>query len=156
VDDIIVIKNDHTGREVWRYQGRVLKRGASWVNLEAYFNRADLHTPYHTFRQGDRFIEWFYSDRWYSVFEMHDVDDDHLTGWYCNLARPAVLGEAVISADDMALDLFVAPDGAITVLDEDEFLALPVDDQTRALVEQAAAELQHLAAAHQPPFEALG
>jgi predicted RNA-binding protein associated with RNAse of E/G family len=152
---ITVIKNDHTGREVWRYGGRVVERGATWVKLEARFNRAEMRTTYHTFRQGDRFVEWYYSDRWYSIFEMHNVDDDHLTGWYCNLSRPAVLTPDAILADDLALDMFVAPDGAITVLDEDEFAALPIDDETRAQVQRALDELKHLVEARQPPFDAI-
>jgi predicted RNA-binding protein associated with RNAse of E/G family len=152
---ITVIKNDHAGHEVWRYGGRVVERGATWVKLEARFNRADMRTAYHTFRQGDRFVEWYYSDRWYSIFEMHGVDDDHLTGWYCNLARPAALTPDTILTDDLALDMFVGPDGAITVLDEDEFAALPIDDATRAQVRRALDELKRLVEARQPPFNAI-
>ncbi len=152
---ITVIKNDHTGREVWRYTGRVLARGVTWVQLEAFFNRPDRRTPYHTFRQGDRFVEWFYSDRWYNMFEMHDVDDDHLTGWYCNITRPALLRPDTVTADDLALDVFVAPDGAITVLDEDEFAALPLDDATRARARRALADLQRRIVSRQPPFDAI-
>lgn len=152
---ITVIKNDHTGREIWRYEGRVLARGEAWVRLEAFFNRPDVATDYHTFRQGDRFIEWFYSDRWYSVFEMHDADDDHLTGWYCNISRPAVLEQETVSADDLALDVFIAPDGTITVLDEDEFAALPLDDEERARARHAVADIARRVEARQPPFDAI-
>lgn len=152
---ITVIKNDHAGHEVWRYSGRVLEQGMTWVKLEARFNRADLRTPYHAFRRGDRFVEWYYSDRWYSIFEMHDVDDDHLTGWYCNFSRPAVLTPEAIRADDLALDLFVAPDGTLTVLDEDEFAALPIDDATRAQVQRALEALTRLVETRQPPFDAI-
>jgi len=152
---ITVIKNDYRGVEVWRYPGTVLARGESWITLEATFNRPDRVTPYHTFRQGDRFVEWFYTDRWYSIFEMHDVDDDRLTGWYCNISRPAVIGADTVRADDLALDLYVAPDGALTVLDEDEFDALPIDDSTRQAARGALDALRAQIAACQPPFEAL-
>jgi predicted RNA-binding protein associated with RNAse of E/G family len=150
---ITVIKNDHTGREVWRYRGQVLDRGATWVKLEAYFNRPDLQTEYHLFRRGDRFVEWFYSDRWYSLYQMHDADDDHLTGWYGNISRPAVLHPDVITADDLALDLFVWPDGTIRVLDEDEFAALPLDEATRGSARQALEELRQRVIHRQAPFD---
>lgn len=150
---ITVIKNDHTGREVWRYTGQEIARGDEWVQLEARFNRADVRTAYHTFRQGDRFIEWFYSDRWYNIFEMHDVDDDHLVGWYCNVTRPAHLAADTIRADDLALDVFVAPDGRISVLDEDEFAALPLDDSTRAQARQALFDLLDRIQARRAPFD---
>jgi predicted RNA-binding protein associated with RNAse of E/G family len=152
---ITVIKNDHTGREVWRYAGRVIARADTWITLEARFNRPDTETEYHTFRQGDRFVERFYTDRWYSIFEMHDVDDDQLTGWYCNVSRPARLAVDRVEADDLALDLFVAPDGAMTVLDEDEFAALPLDDETRDQARAALDALERLVETRQPPFDAI-
>ncbi len=153
METITVVKNDYTGREILRYTGRVLGREAlAWVKLEARFSRPDVQTSYHIFRQGDRFIEWFYSDRWYNIFEMHDRDNDRLTGWYCNVTRPAAITPDAIRADDLALDVFVAPDGAIRVLDEDEFAALPLDESTRAHALHALDMLKRLIAARQPPF----
>jgi hypothetical protein len=153
METITVVKNDHTGREILRYTGRVLAREALvWVRLEARFSRPDVQTSYHTFRQGDRFVEWYYSDRWYNIFEMHDRDDDRLTGWYCNVTRPALITPDTIRADDLALDVFVAPDGVIRVLDEDEFAALPLDESTRAHALRSLETIKHLALSRQPPF----
>ncbi len=152
---ITVIKNDHTGREVWRYSGTVIARGESWVNLEAFFNRPDTETAYHTFRQGDRFVEWFYADRWYSIFEMHEVDSDCVTGWYCNISRPATIGVDTVAADDLALDMYVSPQGAITVLDEDEFAELSLDDITRGRARAALDALTRLVQTRQPPFDGI-
>jgi len=83
------------------------------------------------------------------------VDDDRLVGWYCNVTRPAVLRAETINADDLALDLFIAPDGRMTVLDEDEFAALPLDPATRAQARQALADLKRLVETRQPPFDAI-
>jgi protein associated with RNAse G/E len=149
---ITVIKNDHTGQEVWRYEGRVLERTANRVMLEALFNRDEVDLDYAVFRRGDRFVEYFYSDRWYNVFAVHDATDDHLKGWYCNIARPAELGETVIRQDDLALDLFVYPDRRMIVLDRDEFEALDLNDPTRSAALKALAELQKMAQQGQPPF----
>ncbi len=149
---ITVIKNDHTGREVWRYEGTLLERTPTHVRLEARFSREDLELGYVAFRRGDRFVEEFYSDRWYNIFEVHDVADDRLKGWYCNFTRPAQLGEDMVSADDLALDLFVAPDGNMLVLDREEFEALPISDQEREEVLKALAELQVRVSQRQPPF----
>ncbi|MBN1679438.1 MAG: DUF402 domain-containing protein [Anaerolineae bacterium] len=152
-EPITVIKNDHAGREILRYTGRILARDTTSITLEARFSRADVHTPYHTFRTGDRFIEWFYNDRWYNVFQMHDVDDDRLKGWYCNITRPATLSDGVIVADDLALDLFVSPGGVLSVLDEGEFAALPIDDTTRAGARQALRDLCDRVIARRAPFD---
>ncbi len=134
--DFIVYKLDHTGREVWQYPARVLARGPNHIRLEAYFNRDDVDLGYTVFKRGDRFIETFYAERWYNVFAVHDRDDGGLKGWYCNVCRPAQISEAAVRCDDLALDVWVSPAGEVTLLDEDEFAALPLElDERRPALE---------------------
>lgn len=139
--DVTVLKRGLDGTVAWQYEGRILKRAANCVTLEAFFNRADQPFMDVVFKRGDRFVETFYSDRWYNIFEIFDRDDGQRKGWYCNIGCPAVLDGGTVSYVDLALDLWVAADGQQTVLDEDEFLALPLDAGTRA---QAAAALDEL------------
>ena len=142
MDDIMVIKRNVKGEETWRYRGRVLERGADFIRLEARFNRPDLPFMGITLKQGDPFVETYYTDRWYNVFEIHDRDDGRVKGWYCNVTRPAVLeAEDRLSYVDLALDLWVAADGTTTVLDEDEFALLDLDAQTAARARAALDEL---------------
>ena len=140
---ITVRKRDERGTVTWEYTGEVLERGEDFVRLEARFNRAD--TPFQgiVLKQGDRFVETFYTNRWYNIFEIHDRDDDALKGWYCNVGLPAVWDAPdAISYIDLALDLWVKPDGEQTVLDEDEFAALALDEVTRTRARDALAELR--------------
>jgi hypothetical protein len=150
---ITVYKHDHTGRPVWSYTGEAVERGATWVKLRARFNRDDYDAGYVVFGRGDLFIEWFYSDRPYNIFKMYGARDGQLKGWYCNVTRPATLTDDEIHADDLALDVFVSPDGTITVLDEDEFAALDLSDDERRLALDAAETLKRLAGAGEPPFD---
>ena len=142
MDDILVRKLNHRGEETWRYTGQVIERGPTWVRLEARFNREDM--PFHgiVFGKGDRFLETFYTDRWYNIFEIHDRSDGTLKGWYCNVGKPAVLGDGEVSYIDLALDLLVYPDGRQLVLDEDEYADLPLSAEERAACIRALAELQ--------------
>ena len=78
-------------------------------------------------KEKDRFVETFYTDRWYNIFEIHDRDDDSCKGWYCNIGRPAEIADGTVSYVDLALDLWVTAKGMQTVLDEDEFIALDID-----------------------------
>lgn len=152
-DPITVIKRNLQGQETWRYSGRTLARGANFVQLEAHFNRDDMPFMGVTLRRGDRFVEWFYTDCWYNIFEIHDRDDDAIKGWYCNLGRPAVLeARDRVSYVDLALDLWVGADGAQHVLDADEFEALGLDAVTRAQALAALDELQALFKNNKPPF----
>jgi len=142
MSDILVLKLDLERRETWRYTGKILQRWPQAVLLEARFNRDDL--PFHgiLLGRGDCFVEKFYSDRWYNIFEIHDRADDHLKGWYCNVTCPADLQAEQVSYVDLALDLLVFPDGRQLVLDEDEFAELQLDDVTRQGALDALAELR--------------
>lgn len=130
----IVHKNNHRGEKLLEYSGEIVGRGEGWLCLRASFNHPDKDAGYVVFRQGDTFVEWYYSDRWYNVFALHDVSDGHFKGWYCNITRSAHLSDDLITADDLALDVFVSPLRDILVLDEDEFnaLDLPPDEQRAA------------------------
>jgi predicted RNA-binding protein associated with RNAse of E/G family len=150
---ITIIKNNFEGREVWRYEGVILERGETYVRLEAPFNRDDIDLGYVIFRRGDRFVEWFFSDRWYNIFEVHDVRDDRLKGWYCNITRPAKLERSRITADDLELDLFVHPDGRMLVLDREAFNALPLDGAERLAALDGLAALQAMVREGAAPFE---
>jgi predicted RNA-binding protein associated with RNAse of E/G family len=142
---ITVIKRNAQGEETWRYSGFLLQQEGSALHLEAQFNGKDAPFMGTIIRKGDRFVEVYYTDRWYNIFEIHDRDDGALKGWYCNVGRPAVMeAENVISYEDLALDLWVAPDGTQTVLDEDEFAALPLDAETRQQARAALEELKNL------------
>lgn len=142
VMDITVLKRNLDGAVTWQYEGRMLKREANHVVLEAFFNRDDMSFMDVVLKRGDRFVETFYTDRWYNIFEIYDRDVGKLKGWYCNIGYPAVLEKNIVSYIDLALDLWVAMDGKQTVLDEDEFLELPVDVKVRALAYSALEELK--------------
>jgi hypothetical protein len=97
-------------------------------------------------------VETFYSDRWYNIFEIHDRDDGKLKGWYCNIGKPAVIEQDVVSYVDLALDLWVAPDGTQTILDEDELAGLKLDDEVKQMAFEGLRELQSRFKANTPPF----
>ena len=151
-DSITVYKLDHHGREVWRYPARVLARDAHSIRLEGFFNRDDTPVGPAVFKRGDRLVETFYSDRWYNVFAVYDRDDGALKGWYCNVTRPAMISDDAVSGDDLALDVWVSPDGAVTVLDEEEFAALALSDDDRDSARQALAQLIELARSGRLPI----
>ena len=154
---ITIRKLDHTGREVFSYPGTVLERTATSVTVEAFFGRYDrLDLGYTVFERGDRFVETFFTDRWYNIFEIHAVSDGALRGWYCNFTRPAIIHDDQVSAEDLALDVWIDPDGRAQVLDEAEFAALPLSADEISAVRAACAELLKQAVRHAAPFGAQG
>lgn len=141
---ITVNKRNLQGEVTWRYTGKVLERGENFVLLEAKFNRSDL--PFHgiILKRGDRFVETFYSDRWYNIFEIYDREDGRFKGWYCNIAYPAEIEHQQVSYIDLALDLLVYPDGQQLVLDEAEFDEMPLSLEVQSQALSALDELQNI------------
>ena len=132
---ITVVKQDHLGVEVIRYQGQVLMRTAAEIMIEAFFALEHAMMVDIPLLKGDKFLETYFTGHWYNIYEIHDRVSDHLKGWYCNVSYPAEISQSLVAFRDLALDLVVLPDGCQVVLDEDEFhkLVLSPDDRNNAL-----------------------
>ena len=141
---ITVLKKNLADEVTWQYEGVVVRREPNAVILEALFNRPDMPFMDIVLKQNDRFVETFYSDRWYNIFEIYDRDNGQVKGWYCNVGLPAVIEDGVVSYVDLALDLWVSTEGKQTVLDEDEFAALDLNAELRGAALQGLEELKVL------------
>ncbi len=137
---------------VYEYEGDELRRDDTSIVLEALFTRDDMPFQNVTFKKGDRFVEYYYSDRWYNIFAIYDRDDGQVKGWYCNIGKPAVIEDGVVSYVDLALDLWVSADGRQTVLDEDEFDALALTDDLRRNALIGLDELKQVFLNDKPPL----
>jgi predicted RNA-binding protein associated with RNAse of E/G family len=142
---VTVRKLDHAGRQVTAYPGQVLRRDDRAIVLRTGWDRAPLDLGFVVLEPGDRWTEYFYDDRWYNIFEIC-ASDGRLKGWYCNITRPACISADEVAAEDLALDLWVRPDGEMQVLDEDEFAALLLTSEEREAAQNALAELQAMVA----------
>lgn len=153
---ITIIKLDHRGREVFRYDSELLWRTTTEICVEAIFERGTVDFGVVQFEQGDRFVEWFYTDRWYNVFQVHKGQGPAIKGWYCNLTRPAQIDGNTVWAEDIALDVWVSPDGVITLLDEDEYAELTLSTIERQAVDGAVGVLRQMVQQRKPPFDSIG
>ena len=147
-----VLKKNLAEEVTWQYEGVVLSRAENAITLEALFNRDDMPFMDIVLKRNDRFVETFYSDRWYNIFEIYDRDDGKLKGFYCNIGNPAVIEDDFVSYVDLALDLWVSTDGRQTVLDEDELEALNLDSELKQKVYAGLKELQGLFKSKNPPL----
>jgi len=138
---------------VWKYYGTIRSKTPTSITIEASFDRDEIQFQGIILRKGDRFVETFYSDRWYNIFEIYDVETKQLKGWYCNVCRPARIEDKHVFADDLALDLIVYPDRRWLVVDEDEFAQLEINKEDKERAQEALEQLTHLVRERMPPFD---
>ncbi len=132
---ITIRKLSARGEPVFAYAGVIAAALIAGVRIDAEWTRARMELGYTTFEPGDRFTEWFYTDRWYNIMEVRERGGG-LKGWYCNVTWPAEITDNMVSYRDLTLDLWVAPDGSALTLDVDEFetdLTLSAEERAQAL-----------------------
>lgn len=149
---ITVHKKNLAGEVKYEYEGVMLSRDDHSIVVEALFDRADMPFMDVVFKTGDRFVEYYYTDRWYNIYTIHDRDDGNVKGWYCNVSKPAIVEDNIITFVDLALDLWVAEDGRQTVLDQDEFEELNLNDEVRVAALHGLEELKTLFLNNKPPL----
>ncbi len=139
-DRWVIRKLDYRGRELISYPARRLFQVPDALLMRAVWDRPPMDLEYVRLEPGDLWLETFYADRWYNVFEIR-APDGRLKGRYCNITRPARIAPGEICAEDLALDLWVDPDGRTRVLDEEEFARLPLTPEERRAARQALEKL---------------
>ena len=110
------------GSQAFAWDGVVLRCDAHGIVLRAEFNVDLVELGFTTFRRGDVFIEFYYWDRWYNIFQI-SAPDGTLKGWYANVGLPAELDAEAgeLRYVDLELDVWTPPEGRFVVLDQVEF-----------------------------------
>jgi predicted RNA-binding protein associated with RNAse of E/G family len=151
---ITVYKLNQEGQTVTTYTGEPERYLEDGVVIRAVWTHGTLELGYTTFAPGDEFIEYYYRDRWYNIFEVRGSNGGGLKGWYCNITRPPRIEPDTIAWQDLWLDIWIDPGGQMRVLDEDEFALGTLNESERtacgrALDEIRAAVRHRLAPFHQ-------
>jgi predicted RNA-binding protein associated with RNAse of E/G family len=146
-----IIKRNHKDEVVWEYDGELIRREKNFVIVEALFNRDDLPFQGIVLKRNDRFVETFYADKWFNIFEIYDRDDGNLKGWYCNITKPAEISETEVVYSDLILDLWVDVEGNQVVLDEDELNELNLDENLQKKIYASLDEVKKYFESKNPP-----
>ena len=153
---VTVRKLDHAGRQILAYEGEVLQHKDDAIVLRTTWERPPLDLGYVVLETDSQWTEYFFATQWYNIFEIC-ASDGRLLGWYCNITRPASISTdeagGKVAAEDLALDLWVAADGEMIVLDEDEFAELPISSEDRIAATRALSTLQAMVSQGKAPFD---
>ena len=149
---IAVSKLNSLGEIKIQYQGEVLERLEDGIIIQAYWNHPLKDLGYICFEPGDGFIEYYYTNRWFNIFDISNANNER-KGWYCNIAEPADIYDDQIKQKDLLLDVWVDPWGSPLLLDEDEFkVDTTLDETQRQGAQQGMHELLQMIAAQIAPF----
>ena len=152
---ITVVKQNPQGEPKVKYQGEVIERLPHGVIIRAYWSHPTKDLGYTSFEPGDRFIEYYYTDQWFNIFDIANADGVR-KGWYCNIAQPATIFEDHIEQIDLYLDVWVNPQGESLILDEDEFASdTTLTQEQRIGAKQGLQNLLAMIAAEQGAFSDL-
>ncbi|WP_406418031.1 DUF402 domain-containing protein [Streptomyces sp. NBC_00873] len=117
--EVVLVK---AGRTKIRYPAELVGDDGTRVTVTAPWAAPGVRDfGFVRFEPGDVFTEHYWRDRWFAVKEVR-TGEGTLKGWYCDITRPAVLGDGELLVEDLDLDLWVSADGSSVLrLDEDEF-----------------------------------
>lgn len=156
VGELITVESrKYDGRVSRTWQVGLKRRAGTLIVVEGVFETEVRHPLLGHIVEGTLSTEFFWTDRWYSVFRFREPSGA-LRNFYCNLNTPPVFEPGRITFVDLDIDVLVAPDFSYRVLDEDEFelhavrYSYPPDFRRRAT--GALAEVLDLVHRRQFPF----
>ncbi|MYY80403.1 MULTISPECIES: DUF402 domain-containing protein [unclassified Streptomyces] len=149
--EVVLVK---AGRTKIRYPAALLHDDGSHIAVRAPWAAPGVRDfGFVRFEPGDTFVEHYWRDRWYAIKEVYAADAT-LKGWYCDVTRPAVRDGAVLTVEDLDLDLWVSADrGTVLRLDEHEFAEsglAATDPEAATAAVHALDELEALALSATP------
>jgi len=149
---ITVVKLNPRKEPKIKYQGEVSARLTHGVIIQASWSHPPKDLGYAVFEPGDRFLEYYYTDRWYNIFDIASKDGQR-KGWYCNITEPAVIYDDRIEQIDLFLDVWITPNGKTLLLDEDEFASdITLSAEQREGAQKGLQDLLKMLAARQEAF----
>ena len=156
--DIYKLRRDGSLRI--HYRGEVVQADPQGWVVRTWWAGSSWQGPYATMHPGDPCLEFYRPQGRAVVLQLMDAAG-RLKGFYVDMAAPVgiALDPPAVCYRDLVLDAFVTPDGAIHLLDVEEFLEWVQSGASAAEVAHAVGGLQELLErwqAGERPFDRLG
>ncbi len=151
---ITVVKMNIQRQVKLRYDAEVIERRPQCLIVSSAWTLPARDLGCTQFEPGDRFTEYYYTDRWFDVQEVVTPNGTH-KGWYCDIAEPAVIESNQVRLVDLELDVWVSTEGEPFLLDEDEFEASALSDAQRIAARRGVQALLEMLEAREDAFAGL-
>jgi protein associated with RNAse G/E len=107
--EIVVRSCKHDGRVQRSWPARVARRAGPLFVLDAFFAEEIRHDLIGTIEAGTLSTEFFWTDRWYSVFRFQ-TPGGGLLKFYCNINTPPTFAQNFLTFVDLDVDVLVQPE----------------------------------------------
>jgi uncharacterized protein len=111
-------KLDGTIRRSWNCE--LVEDLGSLMTFVGKFDEDVRHPDLGHIKKGTVSYEYYWRDRWYSIFRFHEPSGS-LRNFYCNINMPPRFENGVLDYIDLDIDVVVWPDFSYVILDRDEF-----------------------------------
>lgn len=111
-------KFDRTIHQSWK--AKLIRQSGSLLTFTGTFEKEINHAKLGVIRPGTRSFEFYWLNRWYSIFRFHEPDGE-LRNFYCNVNQPPVCTGNVLDYIDLDIDVLVWKDFSYEILDLDEY-----------------------------------
>jgi hypothetical protein len=145
----------YDGRLHREWPARFVRSEGSLLVVEGFFTGEVVHPLLGIIKAGTHSTEFFWTDRWYSVFLFREPTGE-ARNFYCNVNTPALLDDCTLSFVDLDVDVLVRTDFSFQILDEEEFEThaelYNYPPLYRRRVQESIAELVSMIEGRQFPF----
>lgn len=145
----------YDGSEHRSWPAKILRQAGSLIVLDAVFDQEVIHELLGTIVNGTTSIEYYWLDRWYSVFRFSHPGGE-LRNYYCNVNVPPQFAGEVLNYIDLDIDILVEPDFSYQIVDLEDFeenaLRYGYSEKVQKRARQALAELIDLIETRAFPF----
>lgn len=145
---------DWSVRRSWHCE--LIETKGTLLSFFGEFDRDIQHPFLGLIEKGTTSYEYYWLDRWYSIFRFHRPTGEFHC-FYCNINTPPTFADGVLDLIDLDIDVVVFPDWSYAVLDEEEFeenaQTLSYPEETIEMTQAAKAELLEMIAERKFPFD---
>ena len=102
------------------WNANVVEQDSTRIIFCGEFDKEISHSHIGVIRRKSVSYEYFWFDRWYSIFRFHEPDGK-FRNFYCNINQPPIFENNVLDYVDLDIDVIVWDDSRTEILDMDEF-----------------------------------
>jgi protein associated with RNAse G/E len=119
-DRLTVNSRKYDGTLSRSWQADIIESSPEAIVLVGQFESEVQHDKLGIIRRGTVSYEYYWLQRWYSVFRFHEPNGV-LRNYYCNINMPPMISQGALDYVDLDIDVLVWPDFSYEIVDRDEF-----------------------------------